>query len=106
MVSQYPDIVTITRQPAYVQDANGTMNTTGTPEIFTSDCRAEKAGKNPVINTVDGQALSYAFIVYMPKTSEIFSFGDEVSVTKADGSVITGTIKDSSNGQFNTRVWV
>lgn len=106
MVSQYPDIVTITRQPAYTQDANGIMNTTGTPVTFISECRAEKAGKNPVINTVDGQALNYAFIVYMPKTSEIFSFGDGVSVTKADGSIITGTIKDSSNGQFNTRLWV
>ncbi len=106
MVSQYPDIVTITRQPEYVQDANGIMNASGTPEIFTSECRAERAGKNPVINTVDGQALNYAFIVYMPKTSEIFSFGNEVSITKADGSIITGTLKESSNGQFNTRLWV
>lgn len=106
MVSQYPDIITITRQPVYVQDANGIMNTIGTPELFTSNCRAERAGKNPVINTIDGQALSYAFIIYMPKTSEIFSFGNEVTVTNNDGSIITGTLKDSSNGQFNTRLWV
>lgn len=106
MVSQYPDIIVISPKPEFTQDESGNFGAGQTPNAFTSECRAEVAGSNPIITGTDGQTVSYKLIVYMPKTSEFFAFGDEVTVTKADGSIYEGSLKQQSNGQFNSRIWV
>lgn len=106
MVNQYPDTVLITRKPEFAQNASGNYKPAGEESTFTSECRAEPAGDNPVIKGADGNMVEYSWIVFMPKTSEVFAFGDTVQITKADGSIYKGSLKRPSNGQFNTRLWV
>jgi len=103
---QYPDEIIITRKPGFSLDTNGDGQTTGSATTFTGKGRAEVAGANSTITGTDGEKISYSWIVYMPKTSEVFDFDDEVKVTKPDGSISEGTLKRQSNGQFNTRLWV
>lgn len=106
MVSQYPDIIVISPSPEFTQDENGNFSANEAANAFTSECRAEVAGNNPIITGTDGQTISYKWIIYMPKTSESFTVGDGISVTKADGSIYTGSLKQQSNGQLNSRLWV
>ncbi|HCY40440.1 MAG TPA: hypothetical protein DHV48_03665 [Prolixibacteraceae bacterium] len=106
MVGQYPDIIVISPKPEFAQDENGNFEADDAANAFTSECRAEVAGSNPILAGTDGQTVSYKWIVYMPKTSEFFEVGDEVTLTKADGSIYTGSLKQQSNGQFNSRLWV
>lgn len=104
---QYPDTIEITKDPEFTQDeetGNFESGEANTP--FTSECRAEPAGSNPVIKGANGDDIMYSWIVYMPKTSEVFEFGDAVKVTKADGSEFIGNVKRQYNGQFNSRLWV
>lgn len=106
MVKQYPDTILITSDPAFTQDSKGYFESSGAGGTFTSGCRAEPAGSNPVIKGEDGNDLVYSWIVYLPKTSEAFAFGAGVTLTLADGSIHKSSLKRSSNGQFNTRLWV
>lgn len=107
VISQYPDNIEVTKIPEYLQDEDtGNFEPVGEGEIFTSECRAEPAGSNPVIKGADGSDIVYAWIVYMPQTTEVLTFGDTVKITKADGSVYEGSLKRQYNGQFNTRIWV
>lgn len=103
---QYPDHIEILKSPEFIKEANGNFNPGGDGEQFTSQCRAEPAGSNPEIKGADGNHIYYSWVVYMPKISEVFEFGDKATVTKADGSVYTGSVKRQHNGLFNTRLWV
>ena len=106
MVKQYPDTVVITKLPEFTQDANGNFQPAGEGVTFTSECRAEPAGSNPVIKGNDGNDIVYSWIVYFPKSSEVFSFGENVEITRADGSIFESSLKRQSNGQLNSRLWV
>lgn len=105
---QYPDTIEVTRNPVYTQDEDGYFESEEGEKtlVFTSECRAEPAGSNPVIRGIDGNEIIYVWIVYLPLTSETFEFGLKVKVTKLDGSVYEGSLKRFYNGKFNTRIWV
>lgn len=106
MVTQYPHSITITPKvdPVQGQSGNFTAPVSGTP--VTSMCRVEPAGSNPVLTGADGNVVNYAFVVYMPLQTNQFRYGDAVVITLANQSQFTGFIKQQSNGQFNTRLWV
>lgn len=106
MVTQYPHNITISRLPEYTQGEDGNFATEDSPVTFASECRAEPAGANPVIKGVDGEDVTYSWIVYMPMTAQEFQFGDPVEITLINGSKYASTLKRQSNGQFNTRLWV
>lgn len=107
MVSyQYPDTVSILKKPVYEQDANGKFKPVGEGSTFTSDCRAEESGSNPLVIGDDGNQVIYSWVIYMPKTSEVLAFGDDVTLTRGDGSIHKSTLKRQRNGKFNSRLWV
>lgn len=103
---QYPDTIVIVGSSAYTQDTEGDFVTGVSGNTFTSDCRGEPAGDNPAIRGEDGDILVYSWVVYMPKTTVKFVFGDKVTLTKDDGSVYESFVKSHYNGQLNSRVWV
>ncbi|WP_372932437.1 hypothetical protein [Mariniphaga sediminis] len=106
MVNQYPDTVIVAKEPEYMQGEKGYFSTGAEPITFDSECRAEPAGSNPVIRGDDGNDILYSWLVYLPKSSQVFAFGDKVKLTKADGSIYESSLKRFYNGQFNTRLWV
>lgn len=107
MVKQYPDIIQIVTDSDYEQDVNGNfVPIAGSGSTFTSSCRAQPAGDNPVIKGDDGNDLVYSWVIYMPKTSAELEFGANVTLTRHDGIVFTGSLKRQYNGQLNSRLWV
>lgn len=102
----YPDQITITRKPAFAQDASGNFKPVGEAVDFTFECRGEPAGSNPVVRGDDGNMVEYSWIVYMNRTNIVFKFGDKVKLTKEDGSEYESTLKRQYNGRFNSRLWV
>lgn len=107
MVLQYPHTITITPKDDPVQGSDGNFVSPSPLPSFTSFCRVEPYSKTePTISASDGRVLNYNYVVYMPLTSEVFEFGDEVEITLLDGSMINGYVKQHSNGQFNSRLWV
>lgn len=104
---QYPDNIVITGNADFIQnEQTGNFEPVSPGTAFSSECRAEPAGSNPVIKGKDGDDIVFSWIVYLPKTSEVFQFGDKVAITKADGSVFNADVKRQYNGQFNSRLWV
>lgn len=103
---QYPDTILISREPTFTFDAEGDGQASGVATTFSGSCRAEVAGSNPILTGSDGKEVKYSWIIYMPKTTERFAYGDKVTVTEPDGGVYVSTLKQQSNGQFNTRLWV
>ncbi|MCW0484061.1 hypothetical protein [Gaoshiqia sediminis] len=73
---------------------------------FSSICRAEPAGKGDVLRGTDGNEISFAFVVYLPKASTILSAGSKVTIAFEDGSLVNATLKRQQNGQLNSRLWV
>ena len=106
MVKQYPHSITITPKVDPVQGHSGDFAAPGTGAVVTSPCRVEPAGSNPVLTGADGNVVNYAFVVYMPLRTNQFRYGDAVVITLANQSQFTGFIKQQSNGQLNTRLWV
>lgn len=105
MVVQYPHSVTITPQADPVQTGgNFAAPVSGTP--FTTNCRLEPASKGPVITGPDGNVVNVTFVLYMPPVTNQFRYGDLVTVTLSNGSQQNGFLKQQSNGQLNTRIWV
>jgi len=106
MVKQYPHTITVDITPGFEPDEKGNLQETGQSGTFSSDCRAEPAGSNPVIKGADGEDLVYSWIVYMPKTDVKLSFGDTVTITVENGQQHSASLKRQHNGQLNTRLWV
>jgi hypothetical protein len=105
MVRQYPHTIQITPQPELTPDADGNLTgTDGTPQTFV--CRAEPAGSDSIVRGEDGAEIMYRWTVYMPLITDVFTPGDSVLITLSGGNTATGTVKQFSNGQLNTRVWV
>lgn len=105
MVTQYPDTIVITINSAATQDADGDW-VTGTSTTHTFSCRAEMNTKGLKIAMADGTLHEYGFVCYMPPSGIVLSTDDAYVLTKADGSVYSGSIKNPSNGQLNTRLWL
>lgn len=111
MVNQYPHTIIIQPQGEFEQDASGNFNPSAwSGEVFSSECRAEPAGSNPVIKGpvirgVDGGEIAFGWEVFLPKTDKNFRFGDKVTIT-VDGNEFPDTLKRQYNGQFNTQLWV
>ena len=101
---QYPDRVIVTRS-VLVQDENGNFSKTE-KQVFASACRAEPSGVDPTIRLKDGSVLYYSWIIYLPKTGFVFTFGDNVLLEKADGSEYDVSVLRHYNGLLNSRIWV
>jgi hypothetical protein len=106
MVTQYPDSITVSHSATWVQETDGDFKADTSATSFTSVCRCEPAGSNSVLRGTDGAEIVYDWIVYMPKTTTVFVFGNPVSMVLANATTYTGTLKRQSNGQLNTRLWV
>ena len=102
---QYPHNILITKKPVFEQDENHNFKPVDEGVEFPFECRAEPADNNPVIKGADGNDVVCSWIVYMPKTIEVFEFGDKVKIT-IDEVEYENTLKRQSNGQLNTRLWV
>lgn len=106
MVTQYPDTVTVAHSATWSQETDGDFKAGTAATSFTSSCRFEPAGPNPVIRGEDGAEVYYSWVVYMPQTTTVFAYGDPVTVTLLNATTYTGKLKRQSNGQLNTRLWV
>lgn len=107
MVKQYPHIILITRKPEPVKGTDGNYSVANTSAaILNSVCRAEPAGSNPVLKGADGDLIYYSFVVYMPKSDIELKYGDETLITFSENVIHSGIVKQHSNGQLNSRIWV
>ena len=100
MVTQYPDSIII----SWEAEASLVNNVwvAGEYQTFESECRAEMNNGARKIAGKDGTAIEYVMVIYMPKTDiEIPENANYVLNGK-----ITGIVKGSKNGQFNSRIWV
>lgn len=105
MVVQYPHSITVIWRTQPTKDANGDW-VEGTPQTFSSICRAEANGEGKTLTGVDGRAINYSFAVYMPKTSQVIPYGASVEITLGSSHVVKGEVKNQQNGQLNSRLWV
>ena len=105
VIVQYPDSITV------MIASPGTLGTDGNysdPSIatYTYACRAETNVSGRKVIGIDGTMKDYAIICYMPRISLKVPTDSSYSLTKADGSIFSGAVKNASNGQLNTRIWL
>lgn len=105
MVEQYPDTIVITVAGTGTQDANGVW-TAASATTYTLKCRLETNSAGRKILGDDGVLRDYYFIAYLPKMTTKIPTESVYSLVKADGSVYSGNVKNGSNGQLNSRLWL
>lgn len=104
MVAQYPHSIVATwrTQPTKV---NGDW-VEGSPQSFSSECRAEANGEGKTLTGVDGRTIYFSFTVYMPSTDQVIPYGAAVEINLSTSHVVKGEVKNQYNGQLNSRLWV
>lgn len=105
MVSLYPNTISIKWKMQPTQDANGDW-VEGVEEVFISPCRAEANGEGKVLTGEDGSSVYFSFAVYLPRTNQVIPYGANVEIKLSSNHVVKGSLKNQSNGQLNTRLWV
>lgn len=111
MVKQYPHFlfVFVSGGDSY-QDSNGNWVENPGEWILHSACREETNGKGQQINGVDGKAIIYSSIVYIPKSAGSIVEGTEILVSTINDYTgpkrVQGTCLKFSSGQLSTRLWV
>jgi hypothetical protein len=105
MVNQYPHSITAKWKAKPTLDSNGDW-TEGVEETFTSPCRAEANGEGKTLTGVDGSTVYFSFAVYLPKTEQVIPYGASAEITISSNHIVKGAVKNQSNGQLNTRLWV
>ena len=105
MIVQYPDSITVSIASAGTQGSNGNYSD---PSIttYTYACRAETNVSGRKVIGIDGTMKDFAYICFMPRISIEVPTDSSYSLTKADGSIFSGAVKNASNGQLNTRIWL
>ncbi len=110
MVKQYPNTLKVLAAAAGQQDAHGNWQVTGDqPEAIELPCRIEynKRGRSATVTGVDGSAIDYTSIVYMPLPfNESLKIGATIEVYNGNSLFVRSTIKQVSEGQLNVRVWL
>lgn len=103
MVQQYPDILTYQLQEPGTFDSNGNPIAGGLGEVIELQCRAEAASGPGIIKTVDGEAINYSWIIYMPLGQvDNIPIGTQVTI----GGKLKDTVKRFYSGQLNARIWL
>ena len=105
VIVQYPDSITVSIASAGTKGADGNYSN---PSIttYTYSCRAETNTTGKKMIGIDGTMKDYAIICYMPRISLKVPTDSSYSLTKSDGSIFSGAVKNASNGQLNTRLWL
>ena len=101
-MEQYPDSIVITVLGTPTQNATTGEWTKGTDTVYTLDCRAEVNGAARKIPGQDGQMIDYTFNCYLPLMTTVIPVGSDFVLN----SITSGTVKRSSNGQLNSRLWL
>ena len=104
MVIQYPHICTYTTQvtPDVWDDVNGGW-IPGTPgELVAVPCRVVPSGNGKKTRGEDGTMMEYAYDIAFPIEVPDIAKGQNVTLTKADGTIITeGHLLDFNAGQLH-----
>lgn len=102
----YPDTIIITVKPSATKNSDGDwMAVTGLDTVHTLECRGERSSYGGKITGRDGIEYDYSYIVYLPRMSYIIPENAECQLIK-DGQTISGKVKASGNGMFNSRIWL
>lgn len=104
MVEQYPHTATFTLKADATQEAGGSW-TAGSESSLESECRLEANGQGKTITGEDGQAIEFAWTMFLPVMTTFIPAGTEVSVDR-DGQTIPGKVIRQAIGQLNTRIWL
>lgn len=105
MIEQYPDTITVAVESEPTQDPTTGIFTEGSSVTYPLRCRAEKNTIGGFLTGKDGSRIDYGYIAYLPKTDTIIPVGSEYVLT-VGLLTVSGTIKDASNGQLNSRLWL
>lgn len=73
------------------------------PSQFT--CRAEPASPSGYQKTADGARLDYSWTVYT-KAKPDLKYGQRIVIMDGTREVCNDTVKQYSEGRFNTRIWL
>lgn len=103
---QYPHTITSSTPSAQVepfQDANGDwiIPGPGLVDTITSECRAKPNDQGKTVSGIDGIALDFQYLVYLPLTTPDFITGSPVVIP----GVGNGTVKRFFRGQLNCMLW-
>lgn len=104
MVVQYPHSITVKWKSQPTKDGNGDW-VEGVEQEFSSHCRAEANGEGKTLTGVDGSTVYFSFAVFLPRTEQAIPYSSNAEIT-ISGKVVKGTVKNQSNGQLNSRLWV
>jgi len=105
MVKQYPHQLKVFNTPDATQDENGNFSNSVPTLMQTVECRAEVNGGGK-FTTVDGEAYSFQFAVFMPLSSPDLAVGGFVQIKSGESELFSGEVKRFSRGQLNCRLWV
>ena len=105
MITQYPDTIVITVPTQATQDSNGNW-IPGADTIYTFSCRVETNSSGRQVMGDDGVLYDYNFICYLPQMSTVIPRETNYVLTKLNGGIFSGKIKNQSNGQLNSRLWL
>lgn len=104
-MQQYPDKVKITTDGESTQDANGNF-VNGDENITEFSGRFEVNARSAFVIGNDGRRVEYKGMVYAPVSIGAVILGGSISVTRLDGTLITGKVEQFSRGQLNSRIWL
>lgn len=104
-MTQYPDTITISVTSPASQGSNGNW-TAGISTQYEYQCRLEpnKSGRQVIGD--DGVLRDFSYNCFMPRISFKIPTGSEYSVVSLNNCTISGTVKNSYNGQLNSRIWL
>ncbi len=104
-MDQYPDSIVVTVHAASTQNNDGSW-TAGASTNYTLKCRAEVNSAARKIAGKDGVLIDYVFNCYLPRMTTVIPIDSEYVLTTFASGIISGTVKQSSNGQLNSRLWL
>ena len=104
MIKQYPHTAIITTVGSSTTLPNGDI-IPGAEITSSFKCRLEPASKGGYVKGVDGTQVSYSWTIYCK--SAILSTGAEIEVQDDAGRTLClDTVKQFSQGQLNSRIWL
>lgn len=106
MVTQYPHTATVTIYTDPVTLPNGDIEP-GTSSTSSFKCRLEPASRGGYVKAQDGTRIDFSWVVYCKKNTGILPVGAQVEVKDdQDRTLCLDTVKQFSQGQLNSRVWL
>lgn len=106
--TRFPHMLRVVAMSASTLNSNGDWEQ-GEDMIIETHCRLEPAVRvtDGLQGVVDGRAVNYDWVLYMPANAPQLGVGATATITDADLQVIASdTIKRFSRGQLNARAWL